>query len=103
MATATKTAPTSRRTSKTKAPQAAHRTLGLTSPHREGEDVRALQAAMNAEFAHRKLGWRQVTVDGEFGPRTLNACAFLGWVLGLGRRRLSAINSYQPHVSIEVQ
>jgi len=88
---------------KTKAPQGAHRTLRLISPHRKGEDVRALQAAINAELAHRKLEWRQITVDGEFGGQTLHACAFLGWVLGLGGRRLNAINGYQPHVSIAVQ
>lgn len=88
---------------KTKAPQGAHRTLRLVSPHRKGEDVKALQEAVNAELGHRKLAWRQITVDGELGQQTLHACAFLGWVLGFSGRRLKALNGYQPHVSIEVQ
>jgi hypothetical protein len=88
---------------KTKAPQGAHRTLRLVSPHRKGEDIRALQAAVNAEFRHRKLDWREIKVDGEFGNQTLHACAFLGWVLGFSARRLHALRNYQPHISIEVQ
>jgi hypothetical protein len=43
---------------KTKAPQGAHRTLRLTSPHAKGDDVRALQTAINAELEHRKLGYQ---------------------------------------------
>lgn len=88
---------------KTKAPQGAHRTLRLVSPHRKGEDVRALQAAINAELGHRKLAWRQIAVDGEFGVQTLHACAFLGWVLGLGAARHRAMTGTKGHVSIEVQ
>ncbi len=88
---------------KTKAPKGAHRTLRLVSPLVRGDDVRGLQAAINAELTHRKLEWRGVKVDGQFGPATLHACAFLGWVLGLAGPQQKAIISYQPHVTVAVQ
>jgi hypothetical protein len=69
----------------------------------KGADVRALQAAVNKELEHRKLGWRAVKVDGQFGNRTLNACAFLGWVIGLGGRGRKDMIGYQPRISVEVQ
>jgi hypothetical protein len=88
---------------KTKAPQGAHRTLRLVSPHRKGEDVAALQVAVNSELVHRKLEWRQVAVDGEFGAQTLHACAFLGWILGLSAARHRVLVGPKAHVSIEIQ
>lgn len=78
---------------------AVHRGLHLTSPLVRGADVRALQVAVNEELEHRRLAWRQVEVDGSFGPRTLHACAFLGWVLGFSGRRLDATTGSQPRLS----
>ncbi|HST69072.1 MAG TPA: hypothetical protein VLI94_05380 [Solirubrobacterales bacterium] len=70
---------------------AVHRGLRLVSPLARGADVRVLQERLNAELDHRRLAWRQVAVDGQLGPRTLHACAFLGWVLGFSGRRLREI------------
>lgn len=83
-----------------------HRTLRLVSPPQKGTDVEALQAALNKEFSHRKLNWREVKADGVFGAHTLRACAFLGWVLGFSGRRVDAILGHAkggPHVSKKVQ
>jgi hypothetical protein len=71
-----------------------------------GVDVHKLQEAVNRELRHRKLEWRCVKADGDLGPRTLRACAFLAWVIGLSGKRYKAISpdrSYQPHVSETVQ
>lgn len=90
----------------TAAHRAVHRNLALVSPRPKGEDVEALQRAVNKELRHRKLEWRCVKVDGELGQRTLRACSFLGWVLGLGGSRTKAMSparSNRPHVSEEVQ
>ncbi|HEV2790827.1 MAG TPA: hypothetical protein VGV69_05970 [Solirubrobacterales bacterium] len=78
---------------------AVHRGLHLVSPLAHGADVRALQERVNDELAHRRLSWRQVAVDGQFGPRTLHACAFLGWVLGLSGRRLAETSGSKPRLS----
>lgn len=77
---------------------AVHRGLHLVSPLARGNDIRALQERVNFELAHRRLSWRQVAVDGQFGPRTLNACGFLGWVLGFSGRRLAALSCAEPHL-----
>jgi hypothetical protein len=78
---------------------AVHRGLHLVSPPARGADVRALQERVNDELAHRRLSWRQVEVDGQFGPRTLHACAFLGWVLGFSGRRLGEASGSKPRLS----
>jgi len=82
---------------------AVHRGLHLVSPLVRGADVRALQERLNAELAHRQLSWRQVAVDGQFGPRTLHACAFLGWVLGFSSRRLREITGSEPRLGERAQ
>jgi hypothetical protein len=82
---------------------AVHRGLHLTSPLVRGADLRALQEAINEELEHRRLAWRRVEVDGSFGPRTLHACAFLGWVLGFSGRRLEAITGSKPRLSQRTQ
>jgi hypothetical protein len=83
-----------------------HRNLHVVSPLMKGPDIRALQLAINKELSHRKLAWRGVKVDGRLGNRTLRACAFLAWVLGLSGRRYKAISpslSYKPHLSEALQ
>jgi hypothetical protein len=47
-----------------------HRPLTLVSPRPEGEDVRALQRAINSTYEHYKID-RQIAVDGVFGAQTL--------------------------------
>jgi len=85
--------------------KAAHRNLLGTSPATKGTDVSALQEAVNKELRHRKLGWHCVKVDGQLGPQTLRACAYLGWVLGFNGRQVTAMLpvSKHPHVSEELQ
>lgn len=87
----------------TKAPQGAHRNLHVVSSLMRGPDVKGLQQAINHELHHRKLGWRCLKVDGQFGKRTLVACRFLAWVLGLNAKRLRVMSGPKAHVSIEVQ
>lgn len=82
---------------------AVHRGLRLVSPLARGADVRALQERLNAELDHRRLSWRKVVVDGQFGPRTLHACAFLGWALGFSGRRLEEITGSEPRLSKRAQ
>lgn len=82
---------------------AVHRGLHLVSPPARGADVRALQERINHELAHRRLSWRQIKVDGQFGPRTLHACAFLGWVLGSSGRRLAEVTGSKPRLSQRAQ
>jgi len=76
-----------------------HRDLHLVSPQQNGPDVRALQQAVNRELDHRKLGWRKIQADGEFGRMTLHACEFLGWVLGLPSRYFRVKGGGGPMVS----
>lgn len=47
-----------------------HRPLTLVSPRPEGEDVRALQRAINSTYEHYRID-RQIAVDGVFGQQTL--------------------------------
>lgn len=70
-----------------------------------GQDVRALQGAVNKELRHRKLAWRCVRVDGQLGLHTLLACHFLGTALGFNRRQLRAMlpTGAHPHVSRHLQ
>jgi hypothetical protein len=82
---------------------AVRRDLHLVSPPARGGDVRALQERVNFELAHRRLSWRQVAVDGQFGPRTLHACAFLGWVLGFSGRRLDVTSGSRPRLGERTQ
>lgn len=86
-----------------KANSVVRRGLRLVTPLPRGEDVRALQGAVNAELAHRELEWRRIAVDGEFGPRTVNACAFLGWVLGFSGRRLAPIRASEARLGETAQ
>lgn len=84
--------------------KAVHRNLHLVSPQLTGPDVRALQAEVNAELRHRKLEWRCIKANGEFGPRTLHACAFLGWVLGFSRERWEKMTGHDhPRVDRSAQ
>lgn len=82
---------------------AVHRGLHLVSPLVRGADVQALQKRVNAELEHRRLAWRRVEVDGQFGPKTLHACAFLGWVLGFSGRRLEEITGAEPRLGQRAQ
>ena len=65
----------------------ANRPLALTSPHLEGDDVRALQVAVNALRARWQLA--AIGVDGDFGPDTQAATAEAAWLLGLTQDRYS--------------
>lgn len=68
-----------------KTSKAVHRPLTLTSPIVKGADVTALQTAIKAGFAHYKIDWLPVTIDGELGPQTIHAARFYTWVIGLGK------------------
>lgn len=107
MPTATKKAPAKTRAPKKKAvAKTVNRDLLGTSPVTKGQDVRALQSAVNKELRHRKLGWHAVKVDGQLGPQTLRACSFLGWVLGFSARQYKDISpaaAYVPTVSQKLQ
>jgi hypothetical protein len=60
-------------------------------PHRrlrsgmEGDDIRALQRALNLRASRKGLGDR-VKVDGEFGPQTLALFRRVAFLIGLGHR-----------------
>lgn len=59
---------------------AIHRALKVTSDPMKGEDVKALQDAVNDRA--RARGMRTVEADGIMGPDTLKAAAAVGWRLG---------------------
>ena len=63
--------------------KAVHRTLFLSTPLTQGPDVRALQEAMKGGLKHYKVDWLPIKIDGEFGPQTIHAAAFYGWILGI--------------------
>lgn len=66
---------------------AIHRTLRVhTSPQR-GEDVRALQVALNRRAASRQLP--RVAVDGYYGEETARAVEAVGYALGVIAAALS--------------
>lgn len=65
------------------ASKAVHRLLALSTPLTKGPDVRALQEAMKGGLKHYKVDWLPLEVDGEFGPQTVHAAAFYGWILGV--------------------
>jgi hypothetical protein len=79
------------------------RGLRLVTPVARGNDVAFLQERVNSELTHRELAWQRIAVDGEFGPRTVHACAFLGWVLGFSSRRLAPIRAEQPRLAEAAQ
>lgn len=57
-----------------------HRALKVTTDPMKGEDVKALQIALNKRA--RARGLATVTVDGVFGPQTLKAVLLVGYALG---------------------
>jgi hypothetical protein len=63
--------------------KAVNRPLFLSTPLTKGPDVRALQEAIKAGLKHYKVDWLPLKVDGEFGPQTVHAAAFYGWILGI--------------------
>lgn len=71
--------------------KAVHRSLGLSTPFMKGPDVLALQEAVKGGLNHYKVDWVPLETDGEFGPQTVHASAFYGWILGTteaSRRKL---------------
>jgi hypothetical protein len=71
--------------------KAAHRSLVLSTPCMKGADVLALQEAVKGGLKHYKVDWLPLETDGEFGPQTVHAAAFYGWILGMpeaSRRKL---------------
>jgi hypothetical protein len=70
-----------------------HRELRLTSPHTEGDDVEALQRAVNdTERRFRKiLRFDPLDVDGKLGEKTLHATFKCAHVMGIFRRGLNRI------------
>lgn len=71
--------------------KAVSRPLALTTPFMKGADVLALQAAVKGGLNHYKVDWLPLEADGEFGPQTVHAAAFYGWILGMteaSRRKL---------------
>ena len=63
--------------------KAINRPLFLSTPLTKGPDVRALQEAIKDGLKHYKVDWLPLKVDGEFGPQTVHAAAFYGWILGI--------------------
>lgn len=49
-----------------------HRALTLATPRPKGEDVEALQRAINQSYEHYRID-RRIAVDGEMGQQTLHA------------------------------
>lgn len=71
--------------------KAVHRLLALSTPMMKGPDVLALQKAVKGGLNHYKVDWVPLEADGEFGPQTIHATAFYGWILGTteaSRRKL---------------
>lgn len=71
--------------------KAVHRPLALSTPFMKGADVLALQEAVKGGLNHSKVDWLPLETDGEFGPQTIHAAAFYGWILGTteaSRRKL---------------
>jgi hypothetical protein len=71
--------------------KAVHRPLALSTPFMKGPDILALQEAVKGGLNHYKVDWVPVETDGEFGPQTIHAAAFYGWILGIteaSRRKL---------------
>lgn len=62
--------------------KSVHRSLHLTSPITRGEDVEALQSNVNKQFEHFKID-RQIMVDGELGPQSLDAAEQIALCLGV--------------------
>lgn len=69
-----------------------HRNLHLVSPQLHGADIHALQFQLNRELGHRKLPWREVKADGDYGPRTRDAAHMVAWLIGLSGHDLRAIH-----------
>jgi hypothetical protein len=72
------------------------RPLAVTSPYLEGDDVRALQVAVNAFRTRHSL--QPIEEDGVYGPLSHEATYGAAWYLGIGRERLSS-----KAVTIETQ
>lgn len=71
--------------------KAVHRKLGLSTPLAKGSDVLALQKAIKGGLKHYRVDWLPLATDGEYGPQTVHAAAFYGWILGMteaSRRKL---------------
>lgn len=64
---------------------AVRRPLHLGTPLTAGDDVRALQNAMQVLFDHYDIDWLPLAIDGQVGPQTIHAARFLTWVIGLGK------------------
>jgi hypothetical protein len=63
--------------------KAVHRPLSLSTPYMKGPDVLALQKALKGGLNHYKVDWLPIATDGEYGPQTVHAAAFYGWILGI--------------------
>lgn len=79
----------------------AHRSLHLTSPGMKGEDIEELQKALDVELDHRGFDWRKIRADGQYGHRSRNAAKITGWLIGLSKRRLKAIDN--GRITVKVQ
>ena len=62
------------------------RALAVTTPFAGGEDIRALQSAINDRLEARGSDYR-VEVDVEFGPDTMDTGQIIAYVLGVGTDR----------------
>lgn len=61
---------------------AVHRPLKLATPIEKGDDVEALQGAVNKQFRHLKID-RAIRVDGDFGAQTFRAAKQVAICLGV--------------------
>lgn len=73
---------------------AVQRPLAVTTQFVRGEDVRALQHAINLRLEARESDHR-VDVDGEFGPDTMDTGQIMAYVLGVGTDKQDDVLS--PH------
>ena len=69
-----------------------HRDLTMTTPNIKGQDVKALQRAVNARARELPFTDAKLTTDGEFGSHSLNACERVAFALGLSDADCSAIS-----------
>lgn len=73
---------------------AVQRPLAVTTPFVRGEDVGALQRAINRRLEARGSDYR-VDVDAEFGPDTMDTGQIVAYVLGVGTDKQDDLLSEQ--------
>jgi hypothetical protein len=82
-------------------PGQIHRGLHLTDPLTHGEDVKALQYAVN-KVNDDKGGYWHVQRDGSYGPHTARGARLSAWAIGIGDSDLEELRKH-GHCTEDVQ